>query len=118
MKNTFLLISVVLLSACDFEFPGFPGADEKFGKQNFVSAVSLIELHKVRNDEYPDSLSELEYLGYWDGIWISAVRYEKNGDGYNLYVVRGWMKEPSLEIPEGFRRGLGLRESNVTWTNG
>lgn len=87
-----IIVLVGFLSGCDFEVPG---ADEKFGTQNFVSAVSIIELHKLRNGVYPKSLKDLEFLGDWDGIWLSAVRYEQNGDGYNLYLERGWAGKPS-----------------------
>lgn len=107
------LVLISILSGCDFEVPG---ADEKFGTQNFVSAVSIIELHKLRNNEYPQSLKELEFLGDWDGIWLSAVSYEKNGDGYNLYLERGWAGKPSLEFPVKFKQGLGIKESNVSWS--
>ncbi len=88
MKASLILLLALSLSGCEFEVPG---ADETFGKQNFVSAVSIIELHKIRNGAYPESLKELEFLGDWDGIWLSAVRYEKNGEGYNLYLERGWV---------------------------
>ncbi|WP_345867865.1 hypothetical protein [Shewanella algae] len=44
-----IIVLVGFLSGCDFEVPG---ADEKFGTQNFVSAVSIIELHKLRNGVY------------------------------------------------------------------
>ncbi|TDO98956.1 hypothetical protein [Marinomonas balearica] len=108
------LILIGVLSGCDF---GIPEADEKFGTQNFVSAVSIIELHKLRNGEYPKDLDDLEFLGDWDGIWLSAVRYERNGDGYNLYLERGWSKKPSLEFPVKFKKGLGIKESNVTWAS-
>jgi len=93
----------------------FPGADEKFGQQNFVSAVSIIELHKTRNGVYPESLKDLKYLGDWDAIWLSAVRYEKVEKGYNLFVERGWAGKPHLEFPIEFKQGLGLQDSNVTW---
>lgn len=102
----------ISLSGCDFEVPG---ADEKFGKQNFVSAVSVIELHKLRNGEYPNSLHVLEFLGDWDSIWLSAVRYEKNGEGYNLFIERGWVGKPTLEFPVKFKNGLGIQETNVKW---
>ena len=112
MKIFSLIFAVILITGCEF---GFPGADEKFGKQNFVSAISLIELHKVRNGVYPNTLKDLQYLGDWDGIWLSRVRYEKNGNGYNLFVEVGWVGEPELILPAGFKRGLGLRQSNVEW---
>ncbi len=106
------IILILSLSGCDFEIPG---ADEKFGTQNFVSAISIIELHKLRNGEYPDSLKELEFLGDWDGIWLSAVRYEKNGNGYNLYLERGWAGKPNLDFSVKFKTGLGIKETNVKW---
>ena len=107
-----ILLLLLLLSSCKFDVPQM---DEKFGKQNFVSAVSMIELHKTRYGTYPDSIKNLRYLGDWDAIWLSAVRYEKVKGGYNLYVERGWMNTPSLEMPVGFKQGLGIRESNVKW---
>lgn len=103
---------MLLMAGCDFHVPG---VDEKFGKQNFVSAVSMIELHKTRNGSYPDTLQDLQYLGDWDSIWLSAVRYEKVRRGYNLYVEQGWVGEPDLAFPIGFKNGLGLRDSNVKW---
>jgi len=108
------VIAMVLLSGCDV---AVPAADNKFGKQNFVSAVALIELHKRRNGNYPETLGELEFLGDWDQIWLSAVRYEKNGNGYNLYVERGWVGTPNLELPVKFKQGLGINETNVTWSS-
>jgi hypothetical protein len=116
IKTPWTLFAAILLmlslSGCKFEVPEM---DEKFGKQNFVSAVSMIELHKTRYGAYPDSIKDLRYLGDWDAIWLSAVRYEKVEGGYNLYVERGWMNEPSLELPEGFKQGLGIKKTNVKW---
>jgi len=112
MKYVISIFLVCFLAGCDFEVPL---ADEKFGTQNFVSAVSIIELHRLRNGEYPEKLGNLEFLGDWDGIWISAVRYEKNGDGYDLYVERGWAGKPNLEFPSRFKLGLGIKNTNVNW---
>lgn len=111
-KIAFLLVVLISLSACDFEIPG---VDKKFGKQNFVSAISIIELHRLRNGVYPDNLKALEFLGDWDGIWLSAVRYTKNGDGYDLFLERGWAGKPALKLPARFKRGLGIKSSNVEW---
>ena len=112
-KFLFICLLVLCTTACNFEVPG---ADQAFGKQNFVSAISIIELHKLRNGEYPSDLQQLEFLGNWDAIWLSAVRYEKRDNGYNLYVERGWMNEPALSFPIKFKQGLGLLDSNVQWT--
>lgn len=106
----FLITS--LIGGCDIDVSS---ANKAFGTQNFVSAVSVIELHKLRNGEYPGNLKELEFLGEWDGIWLSAVRYEKVANGYNLYVERGWVSEPELEFPIKFKQGLGISETNIKW---
>ncbi|MDM7862304.1 hypothetical protein QTP81_16980 [Alteromonas sp. ASW11-36] len=108
------LTLLLALTACDFNFD-IPHADETFGTQNFVSAVSIIELHNVRNGEYPEDLDELEFLGNWDAIWLSAVRYEKVDNGYNLFVERGWATEPNLVFPIRFKQGLGIQATNVEW---
>ncbi|MFT7389142.1 MAG: hypothetical protein ACI8VC_002407 [Candidatus Endobugula sp.] len=113
-RTLLFLACLTIISGCDFTFPG---ADEKFGKQNFVSAVSIIELYKLRNESYPSSLKELEFLGDWDTIWLSAVRYKKNGEGYNLFLERGWIGKPTLEFPEKFKKGLGIIETNVEWSS-
>ena len=113
MRNIFTIPLLLILAGCDFEIPG--GIDEQFGDQHFKSAVSAVELHKVRTGIYPESLDDLQYLGDWDRIWVQSVRYEKSDDGYNLYITRGWAGEPSLTLPADYRQGLGLRDSNVTW---
>ena len=111
-----LLLSITLLvvvSGC--EFPATDGFDEKFGDQHFKSAIAAIELHNTRTGSYPESLRDLEYLGDWDLIWLDSVRYEKVESGYNLFIDRGWVGEPSLTLPAGYKTGLGLVDSNVTW---
>jgi hypothetical protein len=77
--------------------------------------VSIIELHKLRNGSYPGNLNGLEFLGDWDGIRLSAVRYEKSGDGYDLFIEQGFTSKPKLEMPVKFKQGLGIREINVKW---
>ena len=112
LKYIFTLLFVFTLSGCNFEVPE---VDATFGKQNFVSAISLIELHKVRNGQYPQSLDDLEFLGDWDMIYLSSVKYKKTENGYDLDIVRGWVGKPSLEFPIKFKRGLGIEKTNVKW---
>jgi hypothetical protein len=107
------LLATVL--ACG-EFP--KRADAQFGDQNFKSAIALIELHKVRFGSYPDRLSDLRFTGQWDQIWISAVKYTKLPDGYELDLVRGWVGTPELSYPPEFWQGLGLRKSNMKRSGG
>ncbi|OEE87580.1 hypothetical protein A1OQ_14875 [Enterovibrio norvegicus FF-162] len=107
-------LMAVYISGCDFPTESM---DKKFGEQNFNSAISLIELHKVRNGSYPQRLDDLEFLGDWDAIWLSSVDYKKTKTGYNLFVTKGWMSEPELELSVRFKQGLGIEESNIIWVN-
>jgi hypothetical protein len=92
--------------------------DAEFGDQNFKSAVALIELHKVRFGSYPEHLSDIKFTGQWDQIWMSAVKYTKLPDGYELDLVRGRVGTPDLSFPPEFWRGLGVRKSNVKTSGG
>jgi len=116
------LASLALVLACgEFqkEFKEFQKqADAKFGDQNFKWAIAFIELHRVRFGSYPDQLSDLRFTGEWDQSWISAVKYTKLPDGYELDLVRGWVGTPGLSYPPEFWRGLGLRKSNVRHSGG
>jgi hypothetical protein len=107
-----LLLAIVVLTAlasCDFQAQ----ADAKFGDQNFKTAIALVELHKVRNGVYPEQLKDLRFVGDWDGIALSAVRYQRVEGGYQLDVVRGWIGQPTLSYPPEFWKGLGLVRSNM-----
>jgi hypothetical protein len=88
-------------------------ADTKFGDQHFKTAISLIELYRVRHGIYPDSLSELDFNGDWDAMAIHSVEYRRLGDGYELNLTRGWVGKPTLAYPPAFWKGLGLRATNV-----
>ncbi len=48
---------------------------------------------------------------------LNAVRYEKSENGYNLHIENGWIGEPELAFPEAFRIGLGIKQTNVVWSN-
>jgi len=88
------------------------GPDNMFGDQHLKIAVALIELHKVRFGQYPESLSDLKFAGQWDQIALQSVRYFPNADRtkYYIEVVRGWMGKPHLKMPEGFWLGTGYDE--------
>ncbi|PKF78096.1 hypothetical protein CW749_17955 [Vibrio sp. vnigr-6D03] len=113
MKKYLLVLWIaLLLTGCDLPFEQ---ANQKFGRQHFISAVSAIELHKTRNGMYPSSLNELEFLGDWDQIWISSVEYKKTETGYNLYLEKSWSTTPELNFPSSFKRGLGIEKTNIQW---
>ena len=87
--------------------------DQKFGDQHFKTSIALIELHKVRFGEYPNSLSELKFSGEWDQIALASVRYKRVANGYELDVVKGWVGKPELSYPPEFWRNLGVVRSNM-----
>jgi len=84
--------------------------DNKFGDQHLKTAVALIELHKVRFGQYPDSLRDLKFTGDWDQIALVNVRYYPSAkrDAYYIEVERGWMGKPTLTIPPEFWKGTGF----------
>jgi hypothetical protein len=89
------------------------GPDNVFGDQNLKTSLALIELYKVRYGKYPDSLSDLKFIGQWDGIALNSVRYYPNADrtAYYLEVERGWIGKPNFVMPEEFWRGTGYSAS-------
>ena len=83
--------------------------DAKFGDQNLKSTVALVELHKIRNGRYPQSLRDIRFKGEWDEIWLNSTRYVVSPDGtrYCIEVERGWMGKPVLSYPPEFWKGTG-----------
>jgi hypothetical protein len=98
-----------LAAGCDFQ----KQADAKFGDQHFKTAISLIELHKVRNGVYPDNLKDLRFTGDWDAIATNSVEYRRLESGYELNLTHGWIGQPTLAYPTEFWQGLGLKKSNL-----
>lgn len=104
-----LVVLCAALAGCDFQ----KEADAKFGDQHFKTAISLIELHKVRTGAYPEKLSDLKFTGDWDAIAVNSVEYKPVPGGYELNVTRGWVGRPELAYPKEFWQGLGLVKSNM-----
>ena len=113
IRLTCALSFFIIVAGC---FPeGFEEqANQKFGDQHFKTAIALIELHKVREGEYPESLDDLKHLGDWDQIVFVSVKYQKVGEGYQLDLTKGWNDKPQkLQYPDDFWKGLGLVKSNL-----
>jgi hypothetical protein len=89
------------------------GPDNLFGDQHLKTAVSLIELHKLRYGKYPGTLGDLKYLGKWDPIALQGVTYTPNEDrtAYYVEVHRGWVGKPNSQMPDEFWQGTGYSES-------
>ena len=119
MKKLLLvvLLPAILLCSCTQKMKELEQqANKKFGDQNFKTAISLIELYKLRHGYYPASMDSLEFKGDWDIMAINSTDYKKLDDGYELNLTKGWMGKPdSLQIkyPVGFWKGLGVRKSNL-----
>lgn len=87
------------------------GPDYLFGDQHLKTSVALIELHKIRNGQYPEKLADIKYLGKWDKIHLYNVYYfpSKDRQSYYVEVARGWIGKPKdLIMPEDFWRGTGF----------
>ncbi len=113
IKLILILPMILTISSC---FPdGFQEqANKQFGDQHFKTAISLIELHKLREGEYPLILDSLKYIGDWDRIIFSSVNYKKLNEGYELNLTNGWMGKPKdLIYPNDFWNGLGIVKSNL-----
>lgn len=114
VKQSITLFFVILLSSLGLSGCSIPkDANDKFGDQHFKTAVALIELHKVRYGQYPDSLSDLKFVGDWDQIALANVKYRRVENGYELDVIKGVNGKPELKYPDEFWKGLGLVKSNM-----
>jgi ClpA/ClpB-like protein len=82
--------------------------------QLFTIAIAFIELYRLRDGTYPDSLEALPFLSAHDRhSLVSGLRYEKLPDGYALDVVMPEGEKPALSYPPDFWPGLGIRRTNV-----
>jgi hypothetical protein len=79
--------------------------------QQFKTAVSNIEVFKLRNGYYPDSLREITFAPAFDTGYFNAVEYTRWADKYelNLKVIPKGFEPYPLE----FWKGLGCYRSNV-----
>lgn len=115
MKKNLIIISILILINVSCNIGEFKEqANQQFGDQHFKTAISLIELHKIREGEYPNTLKDLKYLGDWDRIMYNSVKYRRLETGYELDLINGWIGKPEeLQYPEEFWNGLGLVKSNL-----
>ncbi|KGO85013.1 hypothetical protein Q765_18540 [Flavobacterium rivuli WB 3.3-2 = DSM 21788] len=119
MKKLLLisLLATLLLCSCTQKMKEFEEeANQKFGDQHFKTAISLIELYKLRHGYYPASMDSLEFKGDWDEMAVNSTEYKKLNEGYELNLTNGWMGKPDslqLKYPAGFWKGLGIRKSNL-----
>lgn len=120
------LILIALLSSCipdsvrEKMDEGMKFGQEMLADQEFKKAIALIELHKLRNGSYPNSLSELEYLSAMDSSMFNSVQYVRHDSGYELNLTLEFpsfngngITKVDLDYPPGFWEGLGCVKSNI-----
>jgi hypothetical protein len=104
-----VFLVMVTFFGCDFQ----QNANRKFADQHFKTAISLIELHKIRYGVYPESLQALRHLGEWDPIAVASVQYRRLDHGYELNLLSPFGDISDVSYPPDFWRGLGLLQSNM-----
>ena len=106
MRTSILFFLLIFLMSClpDQEFVDSSMA--KFDDQAYKNIISLVELHKLRNNAYPDELSMIEFVGEWDMLNYDGVIYEKLNDRYFL-SIEGMVLD-SIAYPDRFYNGLGI----------
>lgn len=126
MKNILILSLIFLTFGC------IPGnvkeqMNEKvvemqtmLGDMEFKKAIAQIELHKLRNGHYPNSLSELQFLSVMDSSVMSNVDYTRLDSVYELNLKMKYFGLDGkkgdaivLSYPPEFWAGLGCRKSNL-----
>lgn len=114
-KKVFTILTLMLFFSCRCNMGKFrEETNKQFGDQHFKTAIALIELHKIRYGEYPASLDSLKFVGDWDKIIWTSVKYQKLDTGYQLDLINGWIGKPeTLKYPDDFWKGLGLVKSNM-----
>jgi hypothetical protein len=111
------LLPCILLCSCTEKMKQFQEeSTKKFGDQHFKTAISLIELYKVRHGYYPASLDSIEFAGDWDKLALNTTEYKKLDDGYELNLNHSFTGKPDslhIKYPVAFWKGLGIKKSNL-----
>ncbi len=98
---------------------GMKASQKMFAEHEFKKALSHIELYKLRNGQYPSSLSELQFLTAMDSSIFNTVTYTKIDTAYELnlkfemHSLDGQAEAVRLTLPAEFWDGLGCVKSNV-----
>lgn len=96
-------------------------AQNMLADSEFRKAIGHVELHKLRNGSYPESLRDLEFLNAMDSSMFSYVEYNRLDSAYELNIKMQLVsfsedangKEVQLKYPPEFWKGLGCVKSNV-----
>ena len=83
--------------------------ENSLAEQHLKTVVALVELHKLRYNSYPQSLTDLKFVSEWDQLALKRVKYSLRNDGanYHLESKPGFKGQPKLDIPAEFWEGTG-----------
>jgi hypothetical protein len=126
MRNTLILALICLMTACipdsvkEKMNEGLSNAQQMMADWEFKKAIAQIELHKLRNGQYPNSLSELKFLSPMDSSMFKNVDYTRLDSVYELNLKMELVsldgketRRIELKYPAEFWTGLGCVKSNV-----
>ena len=126
MKYVILISTLISFSSCipdtlkEKMNEGMSMAQTMMADQQFKSAIAQVELHKLRNGTYPNSLSELQFLSAMDSSMFHSIEYTKLDTAYEMNINLdvpsfdgGSKKRIHLNYPPEFWRGLGCVKSNA-----
>jgi hypothetical protein len=129
MKSITLFLTVILFSSCipdtlkEKMNDGMAQAQTMMADQQFKSAIAQVELHKLRNGAYPNSLSELQFLSAMDSSMFHSIKYTRLDTAYEMNIdldVPSFdgksKKRINLTYPPEFWKGLGCIKSNAKGT--
>lgn len=104
IKLAFILFSLFLINGCVNE-----DIRQGFDDQHYKTSIALIELYKIRNGAYPDSLNDIKFIGDWDNQFLFAATYKEAGVGYTLNLKNGGDKKIISHYPKEFWNGVGIQ---------
>jgi hypothetical protein len=121
MKTIKLISLFISLSLCVRCIPddakgkmkeAFQTMSVQLGDQYFKTAISLIELHKLRYGNYPETLDSIKFTGIMDKSIFPYINYTRLDEGYSLEIIN--IKGVNIsKYPAEFWKGTGLKKADA-----
>lgn len=114
---TVAITACVLISSCfpkDMKEKMAKAVQESqvmFADQQFKTTLNNIEVFKLRNGYYPDSLREITFTPAFDTAYFNFVEYKRWADKYELNMKV--IPKDFDPYPAEFWLGLGCERSNL-----
>lgn len=126
IQKTFIVITLIFITSCVPEdmkqqmSEVMKESQKMFADREFKKALGEIELYKLRNGKYPNSLRELEFLSAMDSSMFTYIEYIPMDSVYELNInfnmptfEGGRQSKIRLKYPRRFWSGLGCVKSNA-----